>query len=1108
MLLGVSCLTLALSLSHISLAQDLVVPPEPLVPGTTAPPPNSTAETQARAAQALNAITQAVGGNNQTASLLVQYLGGDAIAAADALTRGNASAMLANALGSANALSFLTGALGSENSLSAIMGALGGEGSLNALIGSLGGEGALNSLVGGLLGNNAALSSLQNLLGGNQATLNALSSLMSGNMGALSALTGALGGMDGALSALTGALGIDSALSALTGALGVDGALAALSGVLGIDGALSALTGLLGDQVASLLGVSSLCGIAPLTGTFAVPGCIETKDTRAIVYAKQKQGGGKVAEKINQTMNDRLGPAMKDQAAQLHAGTIDQTRVLGSVNDAAAASEAGRDIDGAELAGKQAVQPHDQTCALPTAGPALATTAQSAAAITRGLTNDAIAAANPVEGTVAAAGPAAVYAARFDEYCQYFKDPEANNGSPGCEGIAAAVREEPAAETPAPAAPGNAAPAATPAAAPAAPTADAEPTEEDESEDNPPLLPNGDIDVENILLRDTIELEDEYFRKGAQALLRNLVAPKSYPPLPEGAEDTAEGQEWIVRKERVDTLRRISADVVSGMIARRTAIEIPDPVAAGWVIPPAAPGPSMGFDGQCYLPNTEGNANASIYNRARARIGEQGLNGLCQRFVREVSRGYLLEEMQRRHSDVILQANRAAERSVGRQMDNEGAIHAITAWALYRHMGVATPCASQSQCIADMRPGDLVYMRSQYPRGRLYGHTGIYAGANQFISALSDGIKQMPLFGPGGWETLPRGGEIWGFVRPSGVSAQVADCGVPTPGQPETLAEGTGTPAPSAGTPAPAPTGGGTPGSVAPAGSFEQMLQRLAAIESGGQYNIIGGSGDHYIGKYQMGRGALMDATCVSSGRGPSSYSWRPSSRVCSGVSSTNGYLQTPVAQERSIDTYMRIQAGYLRSVGADRFKCTTVRGAFITPGGMLCAAHNLGAGDFTNWLRGRHAGVDGFGTKVERYLEACRNYDSKYYGGACDGSRGEVGSEYDTFTYNPPPPRPVNEVVREIRVRAGIPPEDVGANPSYNEIMLAMTKERFFDPRYFADLASNMGAMQQNESALNAYISMTLQDIHLLQEQINALAAAKASIRIERGGAATNEDR
>jgi hypothetical protein len=92
-----------------------------------------------------------------------------------------------------------------------------------------------------------------------------------------------------------------------------------------------------------------------------------------------------------------------------------------------------------------------------------------------------------------------------------------------------------------------------------------------------------------------------------------------------------------------------------------------------------------------------------------------------------------------------------------------------------------------------------------------------------------------------------------------------------------------------------------------------------------------------------------------------------------------------------------------------------------------------------------------------------------------------------------------VNSRVAEIRRQAGVPNEKISSNPSYNEIMLAMTKERFFVPDYYAHIAEDKGAMKQEQTSVNAYITLQMQDIQTLQEQINALMAVRASIRLEK---------
>ena len=69
--------------------------------------------------------------------------------------------------------------------------------------------------------------------------------------------------------------------------------------------------------------------------------------------------------------------------------------------------------------------------------------------------------------------------------------------------------------------------------------------------------------------------------------------------------------------------------------------------------------------------------------------------------------------------------------------------------------------------------------------------------------------------------------------------------------------------------------------------------------------------------------------------------------------------------------------------------------------------------------------------------------------------------------------------------------------NPSYNEIMLALTKERFFAPSYFLHMENNPGTIKQEQAAIDGYTTVQLQDIYKLQEQINALLAARAALKL-----------
>jgi hypothetical protein len=88
---------------------------------------------------------------------------------------------------------------------------------------------------------------------------------------------------------------------------------------------------------------------------------------------------------------------------------------------------------------------------------------------------------------------------------------------------------------------------------------------------------------------------------------------------------------------------------------------------------------------------------------------------------------------------------------------------------------------------------------------------------------------------------------------------------------------------------------------------------------------------------------------------------------------------------------------------------------------------------------------------------------------------------------------------IQDIRERAGIPVDERSNMPSYNEIMLAMTKERFLDPAYAIRTKDDIAVIRQEQVAVDAYTSMVMSDIKLLQEQVNAMMAVRNSLLVNK---------
>lgn len=1083
------------------------------------------------------AITQALGGNAAAANQIIQGLGGDPTLAVNAFSSGNAAASLAGTFGNTGAISTLTQAFGPGPSIAALSNALGPNGTLNALTGSLGGSAAIQTLATSIIGNQSAINIVQASLGGNTQGLRSLNAFLSGNAGALPGLTIALGGSQATLSAFTGALGPQGAIGALATAIGADQALSVLTGALGPTGALNALTAAVGGQISLTLAAIGVtlptCGTAPLTGTFATSACNTTTNNRNIAYAQQNAGGKDVARKIEELHTDRLLPALKDSTAQLSAGALDQSRQLGTVLDAAQMADAKQQIELQELDARQGLLPSEQACALPTAGPALAQTKRAGHALSRALVNDFSKRANPTPGQPSARGFGAVVAKRYEEYCRLFLDPDDNNGISGC----AEILEEAGAD----------APGKQPASPPVGQDSqsnDSGRADQDDEKLSLSTLPNADIDIEGLLLRDTIDIDQPGVRQAVEGLLDNLTQNEPYPKLPPAALNTAAGAEWTVKKERIETIRNLSARVIADMVSRRIGIPLPQAVSEGGIMNTMEGGPS----GQCNLPAAAGDANTKTkafaeYYRNNPRTSDfWGSSTMCQRFSYSASGGTAFAG-----KPTIRLARAAAfggaptTASPAPAQGGGNADRALTAWSHFRRTGVAQPFDATK-----IKPGDLLYMVKNTRLGKYErdfrngcngdaceaGHTGVYMGAKEICHVFHSPASGQPIICTT-LEYLTREVghpyTILGFVRPSGVNAQVADCtfdynnGV-QPGAPVEVATGPHAGEQSGNSPSTVPTprptsdpaAPGNPPSAESRGDYRAYLAALAQSESGGGgcnnggrvgYNGQTGPGYRcvnslgYMGKYQMGRPALNDVGCMSGRRWKNCFGYD--------VRGPADFLNNPDLQERAIRAYNNRQFSYTKPVHSQL--CSYVGSLRISPSGLLAGAHLVGHGPAKTYVRthGRVSSADANGVRVQHYMRKLGGFtlDNPWPSNACNaqglggppdgqegGSQGFEFSDYST----PAPPRTVREIIAEIRERAGIPVQEIAHDPSYNEIMLAMTKERFFDPAFFSQMADNVPAMQRTETSLDAYIAMTLKDIESLQEQINALSAARASMRID----------
>ncbi len=120
------------------------------------------------------------------------------------------------------------------------------------------------------------------------------------------------------------------------------------------------------------------------------------------------------------------------------------------------------------------------------------------------------------------------------------------------------------------------------------------------------------------------------------------------------------------------------------------------------------------------------------------------------------------------------------------------------------------------------------------------------------------------------------------------------------------------------------------------------FLEALGARESGADYGAVNRAG--YVGKYQMGEAALIDAGYYQAD-GTARNDWRGRWTGRDGVNSCKDFLASPRAQENAVRAYHKRVWGYVRRAGLDRYAGSTVGQVNITPLGLLAGAHLVGTG-------------------------------------------------------------------------------------------------------------------------------------------------------------------
>lgn len=132
-------------------------------------------------------------------------------------------------------------------------------------------------------------------------------------------------------------------------------------------------------------------------------------------------------------------------------------------------------------------------------------------------------------------------------------------------------------------------------------------------------------------------------------------------------------------------------------------------------------------------------------------------------------------------------------------------------------------------------------------------------------------------------------------------------------------------------------------------------------IESGNVYDIAGGSGGHYDGRWQLGDAAKKDAASYLG----EEYSGH-------GAGARASFQKDGEMQEKYFAAFTAKNHSYL--TGTPEYDSLSTKEKFE----VLGYAHNQGAGGAREWLQSGEVRSDGFGTKATKYSEALNAAYSK----------------------------------------------------------------------------------------------------------------------------------
>jgi len=158
--------------------------------------------------------------------------------------------------------------------------------------------------------------------------------------------------------------------------------------------------------------------------------------------------------------------------------------------------------------------------------------------------------------------------------------------------------------------------------------------------------------------------------------------------------------------------------------------------------------------------------------------------------------------------------------------------------------------------------------------------------------------------------------------------------------------------------------------------TLDEFYTDLGIRESSGNYKAKNRYG--YLGKYQMGESAMIDAGYYKKPSRNYNNDWSGQFTGKDGVYSVEDFLNNKQAQENAQKAFKQAQWRYLQNSGATKYLGQTINGIKITPAALLGGAHIGGHVKVGDYVRsgGGIDGKDANGVPVSEYMRRFQDYD------------------------------------------------------------------------------------------------------------------------------------